>query len=105
MRKISTVTFELHLFCTVLACSWHELTYQNAEPAGEEYPVLRPVGLGAPRLLVVLVVVVLGVVVVRLVLRRGVGVRLLVYDNLLRRVLCRRDLRRQSRKRVAWNKG
>ena len=85
-------------------CSWRNLTYQNAEPAGEEDPVLRPVGLGA-RLLVVLVVVVLGVVVVRLVLRRGVGVRLLVYDNLLRRVLCRRDLRRQSRKRVAWNKG
>ena len=89
----------------MLSCSWRKPTYQNAEPAGEEDPVLRPVGLGAARLLVVLVVVVLGVVVVRLVLRRGVGVRLLVNDHLLRRVLCRRDRRRQSRKRVAWNKG
>ena len=83
--------------------SWRKLTYQNAEPAGEEDPVLRPVGLGA-RLLVVLVVVVLGVVVARLVLR-GVGVRLLVNDDLLRRVLCRRDRRRQPHKGVAWNKG
>ena len=85
----------VYLFCTVLSCSWRQSTYQNAEPASEEDPVLCPVGLGA-RLLMVLVVVVLRVVVVRLVIR-WVGIRLLVYNHLLCRVLCRR----YRRKRVA----